>query len=137
VQGAVLVFLPGWDDIMRLKDRLEASLPATRWDREWSCCRLWSRQAMLVTTTSSMCVFRSYLLLPLHSMVPAAEQRRVFVRPPAGTRKIVLATNIGALACWMVDIRPSSYTSPFNPVESDGGEMALENVCSRDGHHHR
>lgn len=37
-----------------------------------------------------------YSLLPLHSMVPAAEQRRVFVRPPAGMRKIVLATNIGA-----------------------------------------
>ena len=38
-----------------------------------------------------------YSLLPLHSMVPAAEQRRVFVRPPAGIRKIVLATNIGGL----------------------------------------
>lgn len=25
VLGAVLVFLPGWDEIMRLKDRLEAS----------------------------------------------------------------------------------------------------------------
>lgn len=37
-----------------------------------------------------------YQLLPLHSMVAPAEQRRVFVRPPAGVRKIVLATNIGA-----------------------------------------
>jgi HrpA-like RNA helicase len=32
-------------------------------------------------------------------MVPAAEQRRVFVHPPVGMRKIVLATNIGRLAC--------------------------------------
>lgn len=33
-------------------------------------------------------------MLPLHSMVPAADQRKVFVRPPPGVRKIVLATNI-------------------------------------------
>lgn len=31
VRGAILVFLPGWDEIMRLKERLEASLPASRW----------------------------------------------------------------------------------------------------------
>ena len=33
-------------------------------------------------------------------MVAPAEQRRVFVRPPAGVRKIVLATNIGEQAFW-------------------------------------
>lgn len=33
-------------------------------------------------------------MLPLHSMVPAADQRKVFVRPQIGVRKIVLATNI-------------------------------------------
>ena len=33
-------------------------------------------------------------MLPLHSMVPAADQRKVFVRPLPGVRKIVLATNI-------------------------------------------
>lgn len=33
VMGAVLVFLPGWDEIMRLKDRLEAShwFGGSRW----------------------------------------------------------------------------------------------------------
>lgn len=36
-----------------------------------------------------------YQLMPLHSLVAPAEQRRVFVRPPPGVRKIVMATNIG------------------------------------------
>ena len=33
-------------------------------------------------------------VLPLHSLLPPEEQRKVFDRPPAGARKVVLATNI-------------------------------------------
>ena len=58
----------GWDEIIRLKDQLES--PSSGFARG------------------------RYSVLPLHSMVPAADQRRVFVRPPPGVRKIVLATNI-------------------------------------------
>lgn len=39
-------------------------------------------------------LFGRYLVLPLHSMVPSADQKKVFDRPPPGVRKIVLATNI-------------------------------------------
>jgi HrpA-like RNA helicase len=74
--GAVLVFLPGWDEISRLRDRLAAH-PA---------------------------LARTALLLPLHSMVPPAEQRRVFLRAPKGMRKIVMATNIAETAVTVDDV---------------------------------
>ncbi len=37
-------------------------------------------------------------------MVPPAEQLRVFARPPAGARKIVLSTNIAETAVTIDDI---------------------------------
>ena len=33
-------------------------------------------------------------MLPLHSLLPPEDQRRVFDRAPSGIRKIVLATNV-------------------------------------------
>ena len=76
--GAVLVFLPGWDEISRLKDLLEASPPFSDSSR--------------------------FRVLPLHSMVPSSEQRKVFQRPGAGVMKIVLATNIAETAVTIDDI---------------------------------
>lgn len=75
--GAILVFLPGWDEITRLRERLLAH-PVLGDER-------------------------TALLLPLHSMVPAADQRRVFARAPPGVRKIVLATNIAETAVTVDD----------------------------------
>jgi ATP-dependent RNA helicase DHX36 len=77
--GAVLIFLPGWDEILRLKDRLEES-------------------------RDDFGLKSKYLILPLHSMVAPAEQKKVFVRPPAGTRKIVLSTNIAETAVTIDDV---------------------------------
>eukprot|EP00803_Ostreobium_quekettii_P011048 evm.model.scf_1675.3 EVM.evm.TU.scf_1675.3 scf_1675:21405-33493(+) len=74
--GAVLVFMPGWDEIMRMKSRLEND------------------------------VFGKgrYQILALHSMIPPAEQRRVFLRPPPGVRKLILATNIAESAVTIDDV---------------------------------
>ncbi|XP_062009081.1 DExH-box ATP-dependent RNA helicase DExH6-like [Rosa rugosa] len=76
--GAILVFLPGWDDINKMRDRLLTN-PYFR--------------------DPSKCV-----IISLHSMVPAAEQKKVFIRPPSGCRKIVLSTNIAETAVTIDDV---------------------------------
>lgn len=67
----------GWDEIIRLKEQLEGE----------SCFR-----------------GGRYHILPLHSMVPTHDQRKVFLRPPQGVRKIILATNIAETAVTIDDI---------------------------------
>jgi len=74
--GAILVFLPGWDEISKLRESLQS---------DYNVCHAAS-------------------VLPLHSMVAPAEQRRVFQRPAKGVRKIVLATNIAETAVTIDDV---------------------------------
>jgi ATP-dependent RNA helicase DHX36 len=76
--GAVLVFLPGWDDISKLHAMLQAHRLFGNSDR--------------------------FLVLPLHSSLPTAEQRAIFQHPPAGVRKIVLATNIAETSITIDDV---------------------------------
>lgn len=78
LKGSVLIFLPGWEDITRLRERLQAS-------------PLFGD------------AYR-FLLLPLHSLVPSNEQRKVFQSPPSGVCKIVLATNIAETAITIDDV---------------------------------
>jgi ATP-dependent RNA helicase DHX36 len=74
--GAILVFLPGWDEISKLRESLTA---------DYNICH-------------------AATVLPLHSMVAPAEQRKVFQRPPKGLRKIVLSTNIAETAVTIDDV---------------------------------
>ena len=76
--NAILIFLPGWDEIIRLKEKLEAS--HTFGNRH------------------------SYLILPLHSMVAPAEQKKVFIRPDVSVRKIILSTNVAETAITIDDV---------------------------------
>lgn len=76
--GAILVFLPGWDDINKTREKLLAN-PFFANDSK-------------------------FLIISLHSMVPSVEQRKVFRRPPPGCRKIVLSTNIAETAVTIDDV---------------------------------
>jgi len=75
--GAVLVFLPGIREVGTLVGRLAAAR-----------------------------VFRggAAVILPLHSALPAVEQRRVFQAPPRECRKVVVATNIAETSLTIPDV---------------------------------
>ncbi|XP_059449723.1 DExH-box ATP-dependent RNA helicase DExH6-like isoform X3 [Corylus avellana] len=98
--GAILVFLPGWEAINKTREKLIAS--------------------PFFTNTSK------YLIMCLHSMIPSVEQKKVFNSPPPGCRKIVLATNIAETAITIDDVvyvidsgrmKEKSY-DPYNNVST-------------------
>nr|XP_004243616.1 DExH-box ATP-dependent RNA helicase DExH6 isoform X1 [Solanum lycopersicum] len=98
--GAILVFLPGWEDINRTRERLRAS-------------HYFNDQS-------------KFSVIPLHSMVPSVEQKKVFRHPPPGCRKIVLSTNIAETAITIDDVvyvidsgrmKEKSY-DPYNNVST-------------------
>uniref|UniRef100_A0A803MHF9 RNA helicase n=1 Tax=Chenopodium quinoa TaxID=63459 RepID=A0A803MHF9_CHEQI len=76
--GAILVFLPGWEDINRTRETLLAN-PFFKDPHKFA-------------------------IFSLHSMVPSAEQKKVFNRPPVGCRKIILSTNIAETAITIDDV---------------------------------
>lgn len=75
ISGAVLIFLPGWSTIFGLLRHLQQSRYAS-----------------------------DYLLLPLHSMLPREDQRRVFQPAPVGKIKVILATNIAESSITIDDV---------------------------------
>ena len=79
--GAILVFLPGWDDISKVNRLLTE-------DRRYS----------LMADGGNVQIF------PLHSLMPTASQKSIFSRPPVGTRKVVIATNIAGTSITIDDV---------------------------------
>ncbi|XP_023236112.1 probable ATP-dependent RNA helicase YTHDC2 [Centruroides sculpturatus] len=78
-EGAVLVFLPGYDEIVSLRDKIlsdEKNLPDS------------SR----------------YIVYTLHSHIQSSDQKRVFKSTPVGVRKIILATNIAETSITINDV---------------------------------
>lgn len=76
--GAILVFLTGWDEISKLVERLKGN--------------------------SLFNDSRRFLILPLHGSMPTINQREIFQRPSVGVRKIVLATNIAETSITIDDV---------------------------------
>ncbi|KAL7205791.1 hypothetical protein ACSBR2_018665 [Camellia fascicularis] len=77
-EGAILVFLPGVSEIHTLFDKLAASYQFGERSSEW--------------------------LLPLHSSVASADQKKVFLRPPDNIRKVIIATNIAETSITIDDV---------------------------------
>eukprot|EP00050_Salpingoeca_kvevrii_P001156 m.163632 g.163632 ORF g.163632 m.163632 type:complete len:1019 (-) comp10307_c0_seq24:1459-4515(-) len=77
-EGAILCFVPGWEDISKIHDRLSNEAPF--------------RDAS------------KYRVIPLHSLMPTVNQRTVFERPPSGVRKIVIATVIAETSITIDDV---------------------------------
>ena len=83
--GTVLVFLPGIAEITRLLNMLESN-------RHFS------------STRDKSTGDQSFILLPLHSSLPAHEQQRVFDPAPPHTHKIVVSTNIAETSVTISDV---------------------------------
>ena len=74
--GSILVFLPGWEEILNVKTALENSFIREQ--------RLW--------------------ILPLHSAISPRDQQKVFRHPPEGRTKIILSTNIAETSVTIDDV---------------------------------
>ncbi|CAI5721306.1 unnamed protein product [Hyaloperonospora brassicae] len=75
-KGAILVFLPGWEEISFME------------------------QSLLKSEATSA----TYEIALLHSRLAPEEQRRAFMTPPPGKRKLVLATNIAETSLTIEDV---------------------------------
>lgn len=74
--GAILCFLPGWNEITKVQSMLE-DLPLET---------------------------EKQLILPIHSKVSHGEQRKIFEHTSTGTRKIILATDIAETGITVSDV---------------------------------
>lgn len=114
-EGAILVFLPGWDNISSLHDLLTAQQ-----------------------------MFRSdrFVIIPLHSLMPTVNQTQVFKKPPPGVRKIVIATNIAETSITIDDvvyvidggkIKETNFDSDNNISTMAAEWVSLANAKQRKG----
>lgn len=75
--GAILCFLPGWSEIVKMKKYLEDYSYLSR---------------------------KQTLIVPVHSRMSHYDQRKIFGTPPPDVRKIVLATDIAETGITVTDV---------------------------------
>ncbi|XP_063820212.1 3'-5' RNA helicase YTHDC2 [Pseudophryne corroboree] len=78
--GAILIFLPGYDEIVGLRDRI------------------------LFDDKRFADKAQRYQVFMLHSNMQTADQKKVLKTPPAGIRKIILSTNIAETSITVNDV---------------------------------
>lgn len=94
-EGAVLVFLPGWDDISALHQSL-GQMPQVRVGRRRGVGRGQATGSRPNKFPSSIIIPHQtpqrqaarWRLYPLHSQLPMDQQREIFQPPPRGLRKV-------------------------------------------------
>lgn len=99
-EGSILVFLPGYDDIIRQKRIIESFLQA-----------------------------RNYRLFLLHSCVNGTrnfDERNVFQRSPPGQRKIILATDIAETSLTIDDV---VHVIDLGKVKQQTYESTSDTTC--------
>ncbi|KAJ2720873.1 helicase [Coemansia sp. Benny D115] len=104
---SVLVFVPGAQEIRDCIEQIRESLALER---------------------------DSLLLLPLHAGLTPAEQRRVFVRPPRGVRKVVVSTNLAETSITIDDIGfviDTGRVRELRPDPSSGIARLVTVFCSQ------
>lgn len=82
--GHVLVFLPGWDDIIAVQ----------------KCLAMDPRRLLGINFNDQ----RKYSIHLLHSSIPVKEQQIIFDPPPEGVRRIILATNVAETSVTIPDV---------------------------------
>lgn len=83
--GSVLIFLPGFGEIRALTERLQASRSLGNKGR--------------------------FDIIPMHSSLSPSDQRRAFLKPKRGCRKIILSTNIAETSVTISDVVIGRFTS--------------------------
>ncbi|SPP79617.1 ATP-dependent DNA/RNA helicase DHX36 [Drosophila guanche] len=119
-EGAILVFLPGFDKISKLNKALENPQGSVK-GQHWR---------------------HSLVLYPLHSLMPSVEQQAVFRRPPAGKRKVIMSTIIAETSVTIDDVvyvinsgrtKASNYDIASNIQSLDEVWVSKANTQQRKG----
>lgn len=105
--GAILVFLPGLDEIVKVNGLL-------------------TRNPVLGMDLSDDSKYNFFLL---HSSMPAG-QREVFEPPPPGVRKIILATNIAETSITIPDVQHVLDTGKLREKRYDQARRITQLQCT-------
>ena len=145
--GAVLCFLPGWQDIRAVQEKLESRSHFSSGSQMIVPCKAaptdfhadWVRDGISLPWIE--CIYDISFLL-VHSSLSVADQQVVFQRPQVGQRKIVLTTNIAETSITIDDIvhvvdtgthKEQNYDPLTKVSVSDQQKVSLGFVVFSDG----